>query len=116
MNARQKAKKYKKEINTLKSDNGLMRRIIANTPDMQILYDIYNKPMFVTHTKMQFQEYRVKRMVPVYMRDLDECIERAKQSVAEDLFEEIKKNITYEVDDKDIAPIITASIFIGKKE
>jgi hypothetical protein len=35
MNARQKAKKYKKKINTLESDNDLMRRIIADSPAMQ---------------------------------------------------------------------------------
>ena len=115
MNARQKAKKLKKEIGTLKSDNDLMREIIADSPAMQELYDLYNKPKFVTHTTMQFQEFRVKRMVPVYMRDLDGFIERAKQAVVKDLLEGIKENITYEVDDKDIPPTITASIFIGRK-
>lgn len=48
------------------------------------------------------------------MRDIDGVIERAKQAVAEDLFECVKDNITYVVDDKDRTPIITASIFIGK--
>ena len=116
MNARQKAKKYKKEINTLESDNDLMRRIIADAPTMQELYDVYNKPKFVTHTTMQFQEFRVKRIVPVYMADIEGTIERAKQAVAKDLFEEIKENIAYEVDAEGIAPIITASIFIGRKK
>jgi hypothetical protein len=105
MNARQKAKKLKKQIGTLKSDNDLMRRIIADSPAMQELYDLYNKPTFVTHTAMQFQEFRAKRTVPVYMRDLDETIERAKQAVAKDLFET-----------EGIAPIITASIFVGRRE
>jgi hypothetical protein len=116
MNARQKAKKYKKKINTLESDNDLMRRIIADSPAMQELYDAYNKPKVVTHTTMHFQEYRARRIVPVYMRDLDEYIERTKQAVAEDLFEEIKENITYEVDTECRTPTITASIFIGEKE
>lgn len=116
MNARQKAKKYKKKINDLKSDNDLMRRIIRNTPGMQELYDLYNKPKFVTHTTIQVQEYRAKRVMPSYMADVKEFIEHTKQAVAEDLFEGIKENITYEIDDKDIAPTITASIFIGKKE
>lgn len=116
MNARQKAKKYKKKINTLKSDNDLMRRIIADSPTMQELYDAYTKPVSVTNTTMHFQEFRVKRIVPVYMRDLDGFIERAKQAVAKDLLEEIKENITYEVDTECMAPTITASIFIGRKE
>lgn len=116
MNARQKAKKLKKEICTLKSDNDLMRHIIVDSPAMQELYDLYNKPKFVTHTTMQFQKYVARRMVSVYMRDLDEVIERTKQALAEDLFDGIKENIIYEVDDKDRTPIITASIFIGGNE
>lgn len=122
MNARQKAKKLKKEINNLESDNDLMRRIIADSPVMQELYDAYNKPKFVTHTTMQFKEFRVKRIInPVnYTADIEGIIERAKKALASalarDLFEGIKENITYEVDDKEMPPIITASIFIGKKE
>lgn len=116
MNARQKTKKLKKEIGTLKSDNDLMRRIIADSPTMQELYDLYNKPKFVTHTTMHFQEFRAKRMIPVYMADIDGVIERAKQALARDFFEDIKENITYEVDDENMPPIITANIFIGKKE
>lgn len=45
MNARQKAKKLKNQINTLEYDNDLMRKIIANSPAMQELYDAYNKPI-----------------------------------------------------------------------
>ena len=115
MNARQKVKKYKKKISALESDNDLMREIITDNPAMQELYDLYNKPKFVTHTTMRFQEYRSKRMVPVYMTDIEGAIERGKQALARDLFEGIKENITYEVDDEDMPPIITASIFIGKK-
>lgn len=117
MNARQKVKKLKKEINVIESDNDLMRRIIADSPSMQELYDLYNKPKFVTHTTMQFKEFRVKRIInPVdYMADIEGIIERAKQALARDFFDDIKENITYEVDDKDMPPIITASIFIGKR-
>jgi hypothetical protein len=43
-------------------------------------------------------------------------LKRTKQAVAEDLFEEIKENITYEVDTECRTPTITASIFIGEKE
>ena len=116
MNARQKAKKYKNRINTLESDNDLMRRIIADTPAMQELYDVYNRPKYVTHTTMQFQEYIARRMFPVCTWDLDGSIDRAKQAVARDLLKEVKEKITYEVDDECLPPTITASIFIGKKE
>lgn len=120
MNARQKAKKLKK-------DNDLMRRIITDTPAMQELYDAYNKPKFVTQTTMQFQEYQAKRIIPncitdatglmpIYITDVEGVIEYRKQELAKDLLEDIKENITYEVDDKDMPPTITASIFIGKKE
>ena len=127
MNARQKAKKLKKEINTLQSNNDLMHRIIADTPAMQELYDAYNKPKLVAHTTMHFQEFRAKRMVPKhltdpsglmlipYTTDVKRLIEYTKQALAKDLFEAIIENITYEVDDEDMEPTITASIFIGKK-
>ena len=114
MNARRKAKKYKKEIKALKSDNKLMREIILGSPTMQELYDAYNKPVFVTHTTMQFQEFRVKRIVPVY-EDVDLIIEHTKLTLAQDLFEVIKDNITYEIDTECMVPTITASIFIGKR-
>lgn len=113
MNARQKAKKLKKQINTLKSDNDLMRRIIADSPAMQELYDAYNKPVNVTHTTMQFQEYRAKRTIPVYMANIEGVIERVKQALAKDLLEDIKERITYEIADKGIPSTITASIFVG---
>jgi hypothetical protein len=116
MNARQKAKEYKKKIKALKSDNDLMREIIADSPAMQELYDAYNKPKFVTQTTMQFQEFRVRRTITVpHIKDLDGFIERTKPAFEKALLEEIKENITYEVDDKDIAPIITASILVGRK-
>lgn len=115
MNARQKAKKYKKEIKTLKSDNNLMREIIADSPAMQELYDVYNKPVPVKRTTIQFQEIRVKRMIPAYMRDCDGIIEHSKQAVEKELFDEIKGYITCEVDTECMTPSITASVFIGRK-
>lgn len=110
MNARQKAKKLKKKINTLESDNKLMRKIIADSPAMQELYDAYNKPKFVTYTTMQFQEYKAKRKIPVYMADDDYFVEHTKLAITQDLLEGIQDYITYEEKDG----CITASIFIGK--
>jgi hypothetical protein len=115
MNARQVKKYLKKRINCLESDNDLMRRIIADSPTMQELYDLYNKPLNVQHTTMSYQEFKVKRMIPVYMADVDGIIEHTKQAVAKDLFEDIKDNITYEVDAESKTSIITASIFVGRK-
>ena len=115
MNARQMKKCLKKRINRLESDNDLMRRIIADSPTMQELYDLYNKPLNVQHTTMSFQEFEAKRMIPVYMADVDGIIEHTKQAVANDLFEGIKDNITYEVDVESMTPTITASIFVGRK-
>lgn len=126
MNARQKAKKMKKEIKTLKSDNDLMRRVIADSPAMQELYNAYNKPKFITHTTMQFQEFRTRRIIPnsvteaagltsTYITDVKELIEYTKQAVTNDLIKAIKENITYKVDEEGLTPTITASIFVGKK-
>jgi hypothetical protein len=116
MNARQMKKYLKKRINRLESDNDLMRRIIADSPTMQELYDLYNKPLNVQHTTMSFQEFKAKRMIPVYMVDVDGIIEHTKQAVAKDLFEGIKDNITYEIDTECMTPTITASIFVGRSE
>ena len=116
MNARQKAKKQKKEIKNLKSDNDLIRRIIADVPAMQELYDAYNKPVYVTHTTMQFQEFRAKRTLPENMMYIDRFVKYEKQAVLDDLFEEIKGSITCEVNTECMPPTITASIFIGIEE
>lgn len=114
MNARQKAKNLKKKIDTLKSDNDLMREIIADSPAMQELYDLYNKPKFVTHTTMQFQEYQSRVFLDSDIIDDTRLIETLKQEIADNLFEGIKKNITYEVDAECMPPQITGSIFIGR--
>lgn len=116
MNARQTKKFLKKQINRLESDNDLMRRIIADSPNMQRIYDLYNKPYIVTHTTMPFQKFMARRMIPVYVGDVDGIIEYTKQAVAKDLFEAIKDNITYEVDAECMTPTITASIYVGRKE
>ena len=115
MNARQTKKCLKMQINKLKSDNDLMRRIIADSPTMQELYDLYNKPLNVTHSTMPFQEFKAKRIIPVYMADVEGVIEHTKQAVAKKLFEGIKDCIAYEVDTENMTPTVTASIFVGRK-
>ena len=115
MNARQTKKYLKKQINKLKSDNDLMRRIIADSPKMQELYDAFSKPLNVTRTTIPFQEFKAKRVVPVYMADVEGIVERTKQAVAKDLLEGIKENITYEIYTEYKSTKITGSIFIGKK-
>lgn len=115
MNARQTKKCLKKQINKLKSDNDLMLRIIADSPTMQELYNLYNKPLFLTHTTMQFQEYRAKETIPLYMADAEENIEYTKQAIARELFEAVKENITYEIDTEHRPTSITGSIFVGRK-
>ena len=114
MNARQKAKKLKKQINALKSDNGLMRRIIADSPAMQELYDAYNKPINVTHTTMHFEEYVSRRSLPPDRLYDAELIEATKRVIINDLLKIIAVNITCEVDDESADPAIIARIFIGK--
>lgn len=117
MNARQAKKLLKKKIDTLKSDNELMKKIIADSPSMQELYNLYNKPHFVTHTAMQVQEYQTKRFFPPDMTYDVGLTELFKQELARELFEGIKNNIVYEIDCEDcITPTITASIFVGMKD
>ena len=114
MNARQKAKKLKKKIDTLKSDNDLMRRIIADSPAMQELYDAYSKPKFVTHTTMHFDEYLSRRSLPPDRPYDTEIIEATKRVIINDLFKIIAENITCEIDGESANPTITARIFIGR--
>ena len=115
MNARQMKKRMKKQIDKLQSDNDLMHRIISNSPTMQELYDVYNKPLNVTRTTLQFQELKSKRMLPAFMANPEGIIEHTKQLVTKDLFEGIKEYITYEIDDEHRSTSITASIFVGIK-
>lgn len=115
MNARQTKKCLKKQIAKLQSDNDLIHRIIEDNPKLQELYDAYTKPLNVICATMPLQEFKVKRMIPVYMANVDGIIEHTKQAVAKDLFESIKENITYEVDAEHRVTAITASIFIGRK-
>ena len=116
MNARQTKKRLKLQIGKLQSDNNLMKEIIADCPTMQELYDLYNKPLNVTHTTLPFQEFKAKRMIPVYMADVEGIVEHTKQAVAKDLFEGIKENITYEVESEPRITAITASIFVARLE
>lgn len=116
MNARQMKKCLKKQIIKLQSDNDLMRRIIADSPKMQELYDVYTKPLNVTRTTLPFQEFKARRMLPtIYMEDVEGIIEYTKQAVAKDLFEGIKENITYEVNAEYGLKSITGSIFVARK-
>lgn len=116
MNARQTKKNLKKQIRRLKSDNELMRRIIEDSHEMQELYYLWNKPLNVQHTSMQFQEVKAQRTMPSYMADLDGYIDHVKMALASDLISGIKKHIVYEVDADRREPIITASIVVGRKE
>ena len=64
---------------------------------------------------MQFQEYRSRRFLPPDRPYDAGFIALFKQSLAKDLFETIKENITYEIDTECETPTITASIFVGRK-
>lgn len=115
MNVRQTKKCLKKQISKLRSDNDLMRRIIADSPKMQELYDAYHKPLNATLTRMQFQEYRAKRFLPPGRPYDAGLITLYRQALAENLFEGIKEHINYVTDAECMTPTITASIFVGVK-
>ena len=83
---------------------------------MQELYDLYNKPKFVTHTTMRFQEYRARRVFPPDMPYDVRFTELFKQELARELFEGVKENIVYKVDTECMTPTITANIIVGIKE
>lgn len=103
MNARQTKKHLKKQIDKLRSDNDLMRSIIADGPKIQDC------------TTIPLQELKVKREIPAYTADLEGFIEYAEQAMAKELFNGIKESIAYEVDANSKVMSITASIFVGRK-
>lgn len=103
MNARQTKKHLKKQIDKLRSDNDLMRRIIADGPKIQDC------------TTMPLQEFKIKREIPAYTADLEGFIEYAEQAMAKELFNGIRESISYEVDANSKVMSITASIFVGRK-
>ena len=115
MNARQTKKRLKKQIDKLQSDNDLMRKIIADSPKMQELYDVYTMPLNITRTTIPFQEYRSRRFLPSDRPYDAGFIALFKRELAKDLFEGIKEYITYEVNAECMTPTITASIFVGRK-
>ena len=115
MNARQTKKRLKKQIDKLQSDNDLMRRIISNTPQMQELYDLYNKPVNYTLAHMQFEEYRSEAFVPPSRLHDDEFIALLKRELIKKLSDAVKDYITYKFDFHCINPTITASILVGRK-
>lgn len=73
MNARQTKKRLKLQIGKLQSDNNLLREIIADNPTMQELYDLYNKPLNVTHTTLSSKHYRIQQLMDMreiaYLQD-----------------------------------------------
>jgi hypothetical protein len=118
MNARQLKKKFKKQINKLKADNDLMQRIISDSPKMQEFYDLYNKPLNVTHMTIPFHEYKVRKTIPQDMENVDYChycLEHLKKEMASDLFACIEDNIVYDIHADSFPITITASIFAGRK-
>lgn len=108
MNARKMKKCLKKQIDKLKSDNDLMRKIIADSPSMQETYDKWTQPLNVIHTRLQFEKFKVKRIV-----DDNYGMEYSKLLTAKDLLERIKDEITYKVDTEQGFPTVTASIIVG---
>lgn len=121
MNARQTKKCLKKQIKKLKADNELMRK-------MRETYDLWNKLIEIRQITMEFKELKAQRPISTYVvgdkecvgyveirtkEDVEKCVEYTKKIVAEDLFEAVKENITYEVNTDCIRPTVTASIFVG---
>lgn len=115
MNARQAKKRFKMRIDRLSRDNKLMREIIDNSPKMSELYNLYNRPLNVTHSTMSFQEYRVRRVIPPYMADLEGYKEHIRRALVGDLAEAIKKDVSFEPVEICGERAIEASIYIGRK-
>lgn len=115
MNARQKKKQLKMQINKLKQDNELMREIIADSPEMLETYKLWTKPLNITQTTMEFREFKTRRFLPPDRPDDAVLMTFFKQAITRDLLETVKDNIEYKLEKCDIGQTITASIIIGRK-
>lgn len=115
MNARQKKKQLKRQINQLKRDNELMREIIADSPKMQELYNLYTKPLNVTQATMEFREFKTRRFLPPDRPDDAVLITFFKRDMERDLFKTVKENIEYKLEKGYTGQTITASVIIGRK-
>ncbi len=116
MNARQMKKKLNKRISDLESDNNLMRKIIADSPTMQSLYDAYNRPLNVTYTTAKTVRYKSTRRLGTY--DLvfnPKFMESCKDEIARDIFTRLKDDISYEIESNGMFPRITGSIYVCRK-
>lgn len=103
------ARKMKKQIDKLKSDNDLMHKIIADSPSMQETYDKWTHPLNVVHSSMRFQKFVAKSIV-----NNDYGMEYSKLSAARDLLNRIKDEITYKVDTNEYGfQTVTASIIVA---
>lgn len=97
MNARQVKKKLTKRIELLERDNNTMKRVISNSPTMQEMYDLYNKPLNVNLTHTPLQHYRVCRPIdyPIYYND--ETIKHlTSESIAKGLIDIIEEHMVFE--------------------
>lgn len=112
MNARQTKKRLKQKIEKLESDNKLMRDIIANSPTMQELYDLYNKPVNVVRTTIDFQKYKAMRVVDRPLDDI--CKKFYIREIENEIFDVVKDHINYVIDTDAYMPTITGSIYIGR--
>ena len=113
MNARQAKKHLKRQIERLKSDNELMRKIIDNSPRMAELYNLYNRPVNVTTTTMRFEQFKGKRFLPPDNPHNAMFTELYKHELEREMFETIKNYIEFEIHNKDMYPSIEGSIYIG---
>ena len=109
MNARQTKKRLKSRIRELEGDNNLMRRIIADSPTMQELYDLYNQPLNVVHTS-SLKHYRIKKAFEVSYHNLVRGEEYIYDSIAQEIknivkqYAQIEGRSGYAFDDLDAKP------------
>lgn len=120
MNARQTKKNLKWKIQKLESDNNLMKRIIEDHSEMLELYDLYNSPIFVTQTTMQFRKYYAQQIIPWYRPDIhdEHFIEMIKSQLAQKMLPAVKENAIFhfDIDKEHMRGIIRATLYLGRKD
>ena len=93
MNARQTKKLLKKKINTLESDNELMKRIIADSPTMQELYDLYVKPLNLKVEHHKIDTLKFERYYP------EALVQQSDEYVKDILMKDLSNGLVYMLKD-----------------
>ena len=106
MNARQKAKKLKK-------DNKFLREIIYNTDELKRLYIAYTQPLEVKHTNMPIRTYGANARIEPMLGD--RAIDVAKESIIRQFAVALKEHAEWRIVGNKYAACLEGRIYLVER-